>query len=253
MKYLLKKINMLINTKKWLFFLIVFLISSTTHGNLETLNFYQLKFLKQSDPPRVIRMIKVDNLSRMQKIVSPGILFTYKNRKAQKVSIAGNFSQWNLIHMRRGNNGVWYFFSKGNFNDKKIKYKFNVDDIWISDPKNPIREDDGIGSYVSITSPVKEKDAANITYRLIRKNLVEFRLYNPGARIISLVGDFNNWNPESDLLIKDKGGFWKLRKRLTKGLYKYKYIVDGKWTWDYFNPKSASDMTGDLCSVIVIK
>jgi 1,4-alpha-glucan branching enzyme len=88
---------------------------------------------------------------------------------------------------------------------------------------------------------------------MLRKDVVVFRIYKPEASIVSVVGDFNGWNPENDLLRKGSDGIWRLEKRLASGTYRYKYVIDGQWLPDTFNPDSASDSTGDICSVIKIK
>ena len=215
--------------------------------------YYNLKFLKNSSHPREIKIINVDNIIYHKRVAEKGLLLTYKNRGAKDVKIAGNFSNWASLQMKRGKYGVWYFFLSGYLLRKEIRYKFLVDGIWIVDPKNHNREDDGIGSYVSIvnlTPPVEGKD---LSFRFIDKNLVEFRIYKPHAKLIAIVGDFNNWNTENDLLEKGIDDVWRLRKRLQIGKYRYKFIIDGEWVVDPYNAKSASDEVGGICSVIEVK
>ena len=91
------------------------------------------------------------------------------------------------------------------------------------------------------------------TYHILSPGLIEFRLYKPNAKFISLVGDFNNWNPEDDILRRDENGVWTIRKKLSRGIYRYNYIIDGDWTIDLFNENTASNDTGEICSLIKIK
>jgi len=51
---------------------------------------------------------------------------------------------------------------------------------------------------------------------------------NPKAKAVYLVGEFNNWNPFADRMIKRKGAFQKTLN-LDPGEYQYKFLVDGKW------------------------
>lgn len=218
---------------------------------VQTEYYYNLRFLKRAEEPRYVTMIRVDNVARQKTIIEKGILITYKNRNAKGVQIAGDFSQWKAIAMSRGRYGVWYCFLN-NFS-RKARYKFLVDGIWIMDPNNYNREDDLNGSYVSVVIPTKSLEDRSVPFRFTGKNIVEFKLHKPTAKLVALVGDFNNWNPENDLLTKDDGGYWRITKRLPRGVHRYKYIVDGEWVTDMFNQRSASDNLGGVCSVIEVR
>ena len=186
-------------------------------------------------------------------MIEEGVLVTFKSREAGRVDVAGNFSSWRPLRMERGNRGVWYYLITNPVKKKEIQYKFVVDGIWTSDPKNPLRAYDGNGSYLSVIESFTVPEGRHVSYRLIDGSTVEFRTWNPTARMISLVGDFNHWNPENDLLRRGTDGIWRLRKRLSKGDYRYKFIIDGRWQPDYYNGKSASDEIGGICSLIRIQ
>ncbi len=239
---------------KTVFLIIIFSISAFASNHREIpMYYYSLKFLKKADSPVITRMVRVDKISSGKKILSKGILFTYKNRKALDVKIGGNFNFWNPESMQRSDNGVWYFFLEGERAQKKIEYKLNVDGIWITDPKNRNRMDDCSGSYISFVHFQKDREGKQISYRLVDNRTVEFRIYNPQAKLISLVGDFNHWNPENDLLQKGTDGIWRLRKRLPAGTFRYRYIIDGEWSADLYNSRSASDSSGEICSFITLE
>ncbi|MDX2249821.1 MAG: M20/M25/M40 family metallo-hydrolase [Bacteroidia bacterium] len=55
------------------------------------------------------------------------------------------------------------------------------------------------------------------------------------AQEVNLVGDFNNWNMFGTPMTKTKDG-WECKIDLPKGIYLYKYIVDGAWTADPSTP-----------------
>lgn len=224
--------------------------SSTQDNSHKEIYYYKLDHLKEASAPEQMRAVKIDNGKTR---VIQGVLITYKNRYAKDVKIAGDFSSWDFEEMDRSKNGVWYFLLDGKRFEKDVKYKFFVDGIWIRDPLNPYKTDDGYGSYVSIARGEARDEGRHITFRRIDGDTVEFRLYQPEARLISIVGDFNNWNPENDLLEKDKNGLWRLRKTLPRGIYRYMYIIDGEWTVDLYNDKTASNGTGGICSLISIK
>ena len=213
---------------------------------------YNLRFLDNSSAPRHITLIDLEGGG--SKVVN-GLLFTYKSRKAASVSISGNFSSWTPALMKRGVNGVWYYFYpvESDEQPKEVKYKFYADGIWTHDSRNPFHENDGAGSILSVTSVPSPYYTTHVTYKVTGKNTVEFRIYNSSARLISLVGDFNNWNPENDLMQRGRDGIWRLTKRLIPGKYRYKYLVDGKASPDLYNPQSSSTIAGDICSLLTLE
>ncbi len=224
--------------------------SSDSQNRDEAVNYYALRELAYADSPRLLRVMKFSNGSLGKKIIEEGVLVTYKHRQADRVEIAGNFSNWRPLPMQRGMRGVWYYLITKSMKKNDIQYKFRVDGIWTNDPQNPDRIDDGNGSFLSTISPFSPKEGRHISYRFVRKGTVEFRVYKPQARFISLVGDFNHWNPENDLLRRGEDSIWRLKKRLAPGEYRYKFVVDGRWEVDYFNGQSAADETGGVCSLL---
>jgi 1,4-alpha-glucan branching enzyme len=223
------------------------------NGALDTVYYNNLKILKKADAPQNVRMIHTGSRSGQSTLSSDGVLFTYRNRGARTVSISGSFSGWKTIPMDRSDNGIWYYFLPAGEKSRRVTYKYLVDGIWIMDPLNPDRIDDRMGSYLSVAEPGVRAEGPRVSWRRIDHNMIEFRTYRPGASMVSLVGDFNHWNPEDDLLARGRDGIWRLRKKLFTGVYRYKYIVDGEWVPDIYNQESGSDDNGELCSIIEIK
>jgi 1,4-alpha-glucan branching enzyme len=80
-----------------------------------------------------------------------------------------------------------------------------------------------------------------------------FRYVNTDAKRVFLVGDFNNWSPNSDPMKDLNGdGHWSLFYPLGPGAYQYKFVVDGRWIPDPRNRDSAPDGFDDINSVVVI-
>jgi hypothetical protein len=233
-------------------FLFTGFISTGKNKHIEY--YYNFQTLKEPGAPRELKVVKTGNIEKGKSLIEKGVLITYKNRNTNNIKIAGDFSNWKPVNMSKGNYGIWYYFINDfNGNNNVIRYKLIADGIWLVDPMNPDKEDDNSGSYVSIIYPINISDEKNITYRLIEDQLVEFRIYKPKAKYVSLVGDFNNWNPENDLLKKNKNGVWTLVKRLSPGIYKYKYIIDGVRAVDLYNSNNAGDIAEGVCSLIKIE
>ncbi len=62
---------------------------------------------------------------------------------------------------------------------------------------------------------------------------VVFSLDAPDASSVAVVGDFNQWNPKSNLLVKGEN-VWSTEILLKKGnTYLYNFLIDGdKWITD---------------------
>ena len=54
----------------------------------------------------------------------------------------------------------------------------------------------------------------------------------PTAQSVTLVGDFNSWNPYSHPLQLQPDGGWLLRLEMKHGHHRYAFLVDGVLTLD---------------------
>ncbi len=195
--------------------------------------------------------------TKLKKSIAPvelkdGVLFTYKDKSAEKVTIAGSFNNWdaNKQVLTKNRYGVWYIIfplKKG-----KIEYKFVIDDAkWVKDPDNKRCAPDPYGGENSIFEVKREYDLGGV--KMLKNSEVLFKFYAPNANTVYLVGSFNNWSTDADPMKKDKFGFWVIKKRLSPGTYQYKYIVDGTWTPDPMNKNTADDGLGGVNSVIEVR
>jgi hypothetical protein len=70
---------------------------------------------------------------------------------------------------------------------------------------------------------------------------VRFVYVAPGATTVSLVGDFNQWNPTTQPLRRLGDGTWIADVPLQPGRYAYAFVVDGKVMVDPSAPKATGD------------
>lgn len=195
--------------------------------------------------------------SKLKKSIAPvelkdGVLFTYKDEKAEKVTIAGSFNNWDAEKQTliKNKNGVWYIvlpLPKG-----KIEYKFVIDGAqWVKDPDNKNTAPDPYGGENSVFEVKKEYDLGGV--KILKTGEVLFKYYAPQARSVYLAGSFNNWSTDADPLKKEKSGFWVIKKKLSPGTHQYKYVVDGNWTPDPMNNNTTDDGFGGVNSVVEVK
>jgi 1,4-alpha-glucan branching enzyme len=59
-------------------------------------------------------------------------------------------------------------------------------------------------------------------------HLVDFFCHAPEAKQVSLIGDFNGWQPAAHPMKRMSDGGWYLRLELPHGHHQYLFLVDGK-------------------------
>ncbi len=59
-----------------------------------------------------------------------------------------------------------------------------------------------------------------------------FRLVDPEAKTVLLVGDFTEWQKSAIPMNRDTNGTWTVTVNLAPGTYSYLFIVDGQWCED---------------------
>ncbi len=226
-------------------------------------NLYQIMHLRRALSPRYIRIINQRKYAKSGKLLQKGILFTYegKQQRSKSVSLAGDFSNWNKIPMERNRMGIFFYILDQTSKDLEaemiFRYKFVVNGVWRHDPQNVYKNEDGMGGYYSIFYRDEKERNRQISVSILEKKkafqnyLVEFAIYLPRVRSLTLVGNFNNWDPEHDPMLPDKNGVFRKTLRLKPGEYLYQYIADGKWIRDKFNHETRLDpQTQELSSYL---
>jgi hypothetical protein len=83
---------------------------------------------------------------------------------------------------------------------------------------------------------------------------VRFTLSAPGATQVSLVGDFNRWDPVALPLRRAADGrTWEVEVKLPPGRYSYSFMVDGRLARDPAAPQDTGDEFGSANSVLLLR
>lgn len=70
----------------------------------------------------------------------------------------------------------------------------------------------------------------------------QFVLRVPEARTVSIVGDFNNWDPEATPLVETADGVWSVIVPLQPGTVRFSFLIDGReWRADPNAPPAPLD------------
>lgn len=174
-------------------------------------------------------------------ITSEGILFTYKPEKEipEKVMVGGDFDNWRSLHrMEKGDFGIFAFLY--NKRDERgivlkegvYRYRYLIDGIWINDPYSKALLYDSKGTALSFF--VLQRPIIIIDYNPLHLGRNDYLFYykNDNAKVVSIVGDFNNWNPYSHLMKKNLAGLWEIVIDIPPGVYFYRFVVDGSYKND---------------------
>ena len=80
---------------------------------------------------------------------------------------------------------------------------------------------------------------------------VVFNVWAPNAQRVSVIGNFNNWDPAGKKLTDKKGdGVYSTVISLAPGEYEYKFVINGTWYVDPNCKEWRQNSLGTLNSVL---
>jgi chromosome partitioning protein len=75
-----------------------------------------------------------------------------------------------------------------------------------------------------------------------------------GAKKVLIAGDFNNWSPMSTPMLNgENSGLWVTKLPLFPGRYRYRFVVDGRWTTDPNNTYVEANQFGELNNIVEVE
>lgn len=81
----------------------------------------------------------------------------------------------------------------------------------------------------------------------------QFVLEHANAARVSVVGDFNNWNPKANPMTRDASGVWSVILPVVPGRHLYGFMVDDSvFTLDPRKPKARDPDLGSEGSVLMV-
>lgn len=81
---------------------------------------------------------------------------------------------------------------------------------------------------------------------------VNFICLAPQAQSVSLVGDFNHWNPASHRMKQAVDKAWSATVELRHGHHRYAFLVDGQLTLDPRGQGITRNDKGDRVSLVPV-
>ena len=106
------------------------------------------------------------------------------------------------------------------------------------------------------TSPMEGRSgvqSATEAHGIVRHEVaVRFVLVAPNASMVTIVGDFNAWNPTATPMRRSRAGLWSLDLELPSGRHTYGFVVDGVLRADPDALGSADEDFGVPSSVVLV-
>lgn len=84
-------------------------------------------------------------------------------------------------------------------------------------------------------------------------DMLVFRSSHPEASEVQLAGDFNDWMPHTTPMNRLSDGDFETRLRLPRGRYRYRLVIDGRWSHDQNNPAIETNEYGELNSIVEVE
>jgi 1,4-alpha-glucan branching enzyme len=95
------------------------------------------------------------------------------------------------------------------------------------------------------------KDSVNTIYKKPLRAL-NFICHAPHAKSVSLVGDFNHWDPVAQPMKRMPDRSWLLTVELKHGHHQYAFLVDGVLTLDPRAQGIARNEKGERVSLVPV-
>ena len=108
------------------------------------------------------------------------------------------------------------------------------------------------GGVVMSKKAVTKRQGAGPTKAKGQRRRVTWTLKAPHAKAVSLVGDFNEWDPKVHPMKQEADGIWKKIIMLQPGRYEYRFMVDGEWWNDPGNHNVCPNCFGTMNNVLKV-
>lgn len=123
------------------------------------------------------------------------------------------------------------------------EHSFEEDEEWDNEEENKSGE---AGPQAGADTPKKAEPA-------VASGTVTFEHVDPKATSVSVVGDFNDWNKDSNVM-KNENGTWKCSVSLKPGRHEYKFVLNQTdWISDPKAKETVADKYGGTSSVIDVR
>jgi len=205
-----------------------------------------------ADPITLDIAMKSIDSSRPPRMLDDVLVLSLKpDRPSRFVGVRFAHEAWKVLHPYTMNErGVFVLDYPVPEGVREIRYRIVVDGLWMADPANPLTDTDAAGVPFSVYTLEKEPVRTIINPKPQGDALTFVFQGSPGRRV-SLVGDFNNWDPFMSPLEEISPGMYSISLRMPAGEHWYYFFSDGRRILDRFNAQSGVDPDGGTVSYFI--
>ncbi len=197
--------------------------------------------------------LQVNNLTKAEspRIQDRKLILTWRGEvRPRYVAAAFQHESYREKHMFwRNQNGVYFLVMDLPADaPSTLEYRLVVDGLWLGDPMNSDSYRNGQGITLSRVA-VKASDLpmhAGPTQRY--HGTVEFAYRGKPGQQVSIVGNFNQWDPFSHFLEESHPGEYHLKLALPPGTLLYQFVVGTRTFLDPGNARTGHDAQGGVFS-----
>lgn len=187
------------------------------------------------------------------RVIGGNILLSYSAPlMSQSVSLALEHEDYRILHRYQKNkHGIFVLSLPLPEGRQKIRYRLIVDGLWSTDPNAKIERDSRrlLVSYFILES---NSGAPAPGVKLLGDGRTRFICQGISGDSVSLVGDFNSWDPFLTPMPESPvyPGVYSVTLTLPDEARYYRYVLNGREIIDPANPKIARNNRGEMVSAI---
>jgi Glycogen recognition site of AMP-activated protein kinase len=194
-----------------------------------------VKSIRSSQPPRMVENELVLSFKPERPVRFVGVRFAHES--------------WKILHPYAMNErGVFVLDYPVPEGVLEIRYRIVVDGLWMADPANPVTDTDDAGVSFSVYRLENEPARTVVNPKPDSGGALTFVFKGSPGRRVSIVGDFNNWDPFMDPLHETAPGSYSVTLRVPAGEHWYYFFSDGRRILDRFNAQTGVDPDGGTVS-----
>jgi len=188
------------------------------------------------------------------RVMGSNILLSYAAPLiTQSVALAMEHEDYRILHRYRKNkHGIFVLSLPLPESEPKIRYRLIVDGLWTTDPNTGTERDSRrlLVSYFVLEYGSGAPPAPGV--KLLSDGRTRFTHRAPSESTVSLVGDFNRWDPFITPMPESPvyPGIYSVILALPDGARHYRYVLNGKEIIDPQNPRTARNGWGEMASII---
>lgn len=222
--------------------LILLAVQGAWAFHVESLTLHlHLAGLRQAEPPKVVEGYLILTAQGAYRYV--GASFSHEGFQ-------------NIYSFERNAHGLFVLAVPVPYETREpLKYRLIVDGIWCKDAANPAFErDPRTGAVFSLAKVPYVSSARPGVWKIVADDgrTVRFRYETDPGQFVTVVGDFNAWDPFIHELRETSPGVYELALPLPSGEHRYAFLVRGDRVPDPLNPARLYDSSGRTVSVVRI-